>query len=205
MGTFFQDLRYGLRALRKQPLLTVVAVLSLGLAIGANTTVFTWLQTFVLNPLPAVQGYDRLVAVNTRAPGGGRWSVSYPDFRDWRAQSRTLDIAIADFTQVGMRVAEGGTERVWAVLTAENFFDVLRVPVALGRTFQRGEEDEAAQVAVLGWSFWQRRFSGDGTECAFDKPAIPQARGPSTPASAVGPRAYARPHHTGASSPRSIP
>lgn len=158
---FLQDLRYGLRALRKQPALTAIAVLSLGIAIGANTTVFTWLQTFVLKPLPAVQGYDRLVGVRTRAPGGGTWSVSFLDYRDWRAQSRTADVAIYDFVQAGMRVGEGSTERVWTDIVSDNFFDVLRVPAAIGRTFQRGEEDDVAQVPVLGWAFWQRRFSGD--------------------------------------------
>jgi predicted permease len=161
MGSFFQDLRYGLRALRKQPLLTAVAVLSLGLAIGANTTVFTWLQTFVLNPLPAVQDYDRLVVLNTRAPGGDLWSLSYADFKDWRAQSRTLDVTIFDFTQTGMRTEDGGTERVWTNMVSGNFFDVLRVPAALGRTFHRDEEDRDVPVAVMGWSFWQRRFHGD--------------------------------------------
>jgi predicted permease len=161
MGALLQDLRYGLRALRKNPGLTLVAVLSLGLGIGANTTVFTWLQTFVLKPLPAVQGYDRLVILNTRAPGGDLWSVSYADFRDWRAQSKTLEITIFDFRQTGMRTEDGGTERVWTNFVAENFFDVFRVPMALGRGFQRGAEDEDAQLAVLGWSFWQRRFHGD--------------------------------------------
>ncbi len=161
MSAFVQDLRFGLRALRKQPLLTIVAVLSLGLAIGANTTVFTWLQTFVFKPMPAVQGYDRVVMLNTRAIGGGDWSISYPDYRDWRAQSRTLDITIFDMLQAGMRTGDGGTERVWVNTVGDNFFDVMRVPAVLGRTLRPSDEENVAQVAVLGWSYWQRRFDGD--------------------------------------------
>ena len=77
METLLQDVRYAVRGLRKYPGLTVVAVLSLGLAIGANTTVFTWLNTFVLNPLPAVPEYDRLVTINTRGPSDAKWPLSF--------------------------------------------------------------------------------------------------------------------------------
>jgi predicted permease len=163
METLFQDLRFALRGLRKNPGLTLVAALSLGLGIGANTTVFTWMQSFVLRPLPAVAGYDRLVGLHTRAPGGGTWSVSYPDYRDWRAQSRTLDIAAFDDIQLGMRVGGAATERVWGELCSGNYFDVLGVRPALGRTFLPDEEERAAQVAVLNYAYWQRRFSGDSS------------------------------------------
>jgi len=70
MGSLWQDLRFGLRGLSRHPSLTAVAVVSLGLGIGANATAFTWLRGFVLRPLPAVSGYGRLVTVDTRAPGG---------------------------------------------------------------------------------------------------------------------------------------
>ncbi len=163
METLLQDLRFGLRGLRKNPGLTLIAALSLGLGIGANTTVFTWMQSLVLRPLPAVAGYDRLVGLHTRAPGGGTWSVSYPDFRDWRAQSRTMDVAAFDFIQLGMRVGGAATERVWGELCSDNYFDILGVAPVLGRTFLRGEEERAAQVAVLGYAFWQRRFSADSS------------------------------------------
>ncbi|MEK6769354.1 MAG: ABC transporter permease, partial [Gemmatimonadota bacterium] len=84
MEALLQDLRFAARTFARQPALTLIAVLSLGLGIGATSTVFTWLQGMVLNPLPAVPGWDRLVAAHTRAPGGGFWSVSWPDFQDWR-------------------------------------------------------------------------------------------------------------------------
>jgi predicted permease len=161
MERLLQDLRFGFRSLAKRPGLTVVAVLSLGLGIGANTTVFTWLQAFVLRPLPMVAGYDRMVAVNTRAPDGGSWSLSWPDFRDQREQSRSVELALFDMTQFGMRYGADATERVWGMVVSGNYFEMLRLRPAAGRFFQPREEDERAQVAVLGWSFWQRRFGGD--------------------------------------------
>jgi len=155
------DLRYGLRQLRKRPGLTLIAVLSLGLGIGANATVFTWMNTFVLRPLPAVPGFDRIVAVNTHAPGGGSWSVSYPNLRDWRAESRSLDIAGAAEGEVGLRGEQGGIERTWIAMASGNFFDVLGVKPALGRLLTLRDEDERAPVVVLGYAYWQRRFAGD--------------------------------------------
>ena len=161
MDSLAQDLRFGLRSLRKHLGLTVVAVLSLGLGIGANTTVFTWLNAFVLNPLPAVAGFDRLVIVNTQGPRGAEWDVSYPNLRDWRAASQAVELAGTEFFQLGLREGSGTTERVWGVLATGNYFDVLRVRPALGRTLTLRDEEERAAVAVLGYSFWQRRFAGD--------------------------------------------
>ena len=155
------DLRYGLRQLRKRPGLTLVAVLSLGLGIGANATVFTWMNTFVLRPLPAVPDFDRIVAVNTHAPGGGSWSVSYPNLRDWRAQSRSLDIAGAAEGEVGLRGDQGGIERTWIAMASGNFFDVLGVKPALGRLLTLRDEDARSPVVVLGYAYWRRRFAGD--------------------------------------------
>ena len=70
MESFLQDLRYGLRGLRRSPGLAAIAVLSLGLGIGAITTAYTWVDRFVLRPLPLVEGMDRMLVVTTRAPGG---------------------------------------------------------------------------------------------------------------------------------------
>jgi len=161
MGALLQDLRFGIRSLRKHLGLTFVAVLSLGLGIGANTTVFTWLNAFVLRPLPAVPDFGQLVAVNTRAPNGDAWSVSYPSLRDWREKSTSLDIAGSAMRQFGMR-GEGGTiERTWGALTSGNYFEVLGIRPALGRMLSLRDEQERLPVVVLGYSFWRRRFAGD--------------------------------------------
>jgi predicted permease len=161
MGTLMQDLRYAVRALARAKGFTAVSVLSLGLGIGAVTTIFTWTDRWVLNPLPVVQEADRLVYVQTRAPGGSTWSVSYPSYRDWQERARVFDgLTVFNLAQVGLRL-EGGTERAWALTTSANYFDVLGVPIFAGRAFRTEEEKNATQVAVLGYSFWQRRFHGD--------------------------------------------
>ena len=163
MESLLQDLRFGLRALRKRPGLTLIAVVSLGLGIGANTTVYTWMNTFVLRPLPAVPGFNRIVAVNTHGPGDATWSLSYPSLHDWREQSRSIDIAASALRQLGLR-GEGGTvERTWTAMASGNYFDVLGVRPALGRIFTLRDEEERAPVVVLGYAYWRRRFAGDST------------------------------------------
>ncbi len=90
-----QDLKYATRSLRKAPGFVLVVVLTLALGIGANATVFTWMEGLVLNPIPTVKDARALVALMTVTPGGGTQSVSYPDYLDWRSASRTLgDIVI---------------------------------------------------------------------------------------------------------------
>ncbi len=158
-----QDLRYALRMLRKNLGLTLVAVLSLALGIGANTAIFSWMDGLVLHPLPLVQRADRLVLFNTVGPGGAQWSVAYPDFLEWKAQARTVtDLSAFEFDQFGLRTT-GQAERAWGVYATADYFDLLGVRPLLGRFFR---QDEAAQpgsapVAVLGYGFWQRKFAGD--------------------------------------------
>jgi len=161
MGTLWQDLRYAFRALARAPGVSIVAILSLGLGIGAVTTIFTWIDRWVLNPMPVVKDAGRLLNVQTRAPGGEHWSVSYPSYRDWTARFRVFDgFTVFSLAQVGVRET-GGTERAWAITASANYFDVLGVPMIAGRAFRPEEEQGAAQVAVLGYSYWQRRFKGD--------------------------------------------
>jgi predicted permease len=161
MSPFFQDLRYAFRALARAPGFTTVSVASLGLGIGAVTTIFAWTDRWVLNPLPVVQDASRLTYVQTRSPGGGTWSVSYPSYRDWSARVRVFDgLTVFSLTQVGVRI-DGGTERAWGVTASANYFDVLGVPMIAGRSFHPDEERDASQVAVMGYSYWQRRFHGD--------------------------------------------
>ncbi|MEQ1840806.1 MAG: hypothetical protein ABL994_10375, partial [Verrucomicrobiales bacterium] len=91
MGSLWQDMRFAFRSFARQPALTLIAVLSLGLGIGATATVFTWLQGFVFDPLPAIPSADRLVVAHTLSPDKDTWTVSWPDFQDWRAGTGTAD------------------------------------------------------------------------------------------------------------------
>jgi predicted permease len=161
MESLWQDIRFAFRAFARQPALTLVAVVSLGLGIGATSTVFTWLQGFVFNPLPAVPGWDRLVVANTRAPDGSAWSVSWPDFQDWRAGARTVDLAAWEMAQLGLREGSGSTERAWGMLVSGNYFEGLQVGTAMGRVLSMDDERQGTPVAVLGHGYWQRRFAGD--------------------------------------------
>ena len=156
-----QDLRYALRGLAKAPGLAAVVVLSLALAIGANTTVYAWLEAFVLRPMPVARYADRMVWINTRAPNGDEWSVSYPTLKDWERGSHTTDGMLAfNFVQVNLRV-DGESDRAWASPVTGNYFDLLGVGAVRGRTFLPDEENAAAPVAVLNYGFWQRRFKAN--------------------------------------------
>ena len=127
MGDLWQDLRFGLRSMRQHLGLSLAAIVSLGAGISATTTVFTWLHTMVLNPVPAVPAWNRLVVAQTRAPGGGSWSVSWPDFQDWRPGARTVDLAAWDVMQLGLRDGTAPTERAWGMVVSGNYFEVLQV------------------------------------------------------------------------------
>ena len=164
METLLQDIRYALRSLRKTPGVTLVAVLTIGLAIGVNTTALTWMERFVLQPLPGVPESGRLVSLNTGGPGGDMWAVSYPDFRDWRSGNRSFEgIAAEAWLQLTMRAAGGPAQRAWGVAAPGSYFSVLGVRLALGRGFRPEDESSAAPVVVLSHGLWQRVFAGDST------------------------------------------
>ena len=163
MSSLWQDIRFAFRSFARQPALTLIAVVSLGLGIGATSTVFTWLQGFVFNPLPAIPEWGRLVVAHTRAPDNDTWEVSWPDFQDWRAGTKTVDLAAWEMTQLGLREGTGPTERAWGMLVSGNYFEDLRVGAMLGRVLRMGDEQERAPVVVLGHGFWQRRFASDSS------------------------------------------
>ena len=161
--TLWQDLRYSLRMLGKNPGFTVVAVLTLALGIGANTAIFSLGNVFIFRPLP-VKDADRLavVAVQFHAdadPG----QLSYPDFQDYRKQSNVFtDMTFYDLNLSGLGY-QGRADRVIMAYVPSNFFSMLGLQPALGRLIAPGEGDEpkTGPVVVLGHSYWVRRFGGD--------------------------------------------
>lgn len=163
MDHFFQDLKYAVRALRRTPGVVAVIIVSLGLGIGANTTVYSWMEAFLFHPLPLVPAPDRLVNVRSAAPDGSDWSMSYPTYLDWRDNARAFEgIAVADMIQLSLRT-DAQADRVWGMLVSGNYFDVVGVRPLLGRGFLPDEESNAAPVAVIGYGLWQRKFSGDSS------------------------------------------
>ncbi|MGH9350031.1 MAG: ABC transporter permease [Vicinamibacterales bacterium] len=155
------DLRYSVRMVLKNPGVTAAAVLSLALGIGANATIFTWVKSVLLNPLPAVPEPGRLLVLAPSARDGSERSLSYPNFRDIRDRARTFDLIGQDDTLLS--ISDGTrADRAFGMLVSGNYFDVVGVKPILGRTFLPSEDTtpSGAPVLVLSHAFWQRRFAG---------------------------------------------
>jgi macrolide transport system ATP-binding/permease protein len=161
-----RDLRHALRQLAKTPGFTAVALLTLALGIGASTTVFSWIERVLLNPIPGIADASRIVALETRSPSGELIDTSYPDFHDYRAQAKTLSHVFV-YKERPLNLGTGAaTERVWSQLVSGNFFDALGLRPRLGRFFaaaDRADEPAAAPVVVISESLWRRRFAADPT------------------------------------------
>jgi predicted permease len=158
----FQDLRFGLRMLFKNKAVTVVAVLSLSLGIGANTAIFSLVDRLLVRPLP-VEEPERLVTFNKGAAPDLFDKFTYPDFADYRDQNEVFD-GLVCFVETALNLSERGqTERVHALQVSGNYFSALRVTPALGRGFLLEEEraPDSPPVAVLSYGLWRRRFGAD--------------------------------------------
>ncbi len=162
------DLRFALRQLFKEPRFTAVAVLALAIGIGANTAIFSVVNAVLLKPLPFSQP-QQLVAwgsTENRSPGEtGFGSVSYPDFFDFRAQSKSFaDLAVYRLGSLAL-VGEGPAESLRTEKVSSEFFDVLGVHPLLGRPFRRDEEKAGGGpdgfTVVLSHAFWESHFKGD--------------------------------------------
>ena len=164
MSSLLQDFRYTLRMMSRNRGFTVVAVLTLAIGIGANTTVFTWIDAILLRPLSGVAQPERLVAVETVTPNGSFVPNSYPDYRDFRDHLKLVDgLAVSHpaFFSVGQ---QDHAERVWGELVSGNFFSVLGVKTALGRTFlpaEYGDKPGAFPLVVISDRFWRSHFDAD--------------------------------------------
>src|SRR5579859_827535 len=164
LETLAQDVRFAVRALAKRPSFVVVAILSLGIGIGVNATVFTWFKAVYLNPLPGVREARKLITINAEYKNDGAgYSNSYADLLYFRAHSRLFTSLFGHEIEM-LALGDGKyAEMTTGGIVSGNYFDVLGTPMALGRGF-RPEEDEALDrnpVLVLGYSLWQRRFAGD--------------------------------------------
>jgi len=159
----FEDVRYGLRALAKNRGLTAVAVLSLGLGIGANTTIFSLVHAILLRPLP-VREPARLAEVYTVDPRiPGDWGCSFPNFRDYRDRNSVFSSMFV-YTAVRLNLTGGAEPRpVTGQLTSANYFSTLGVNPVRGRGFLSDEDtgEGAHPVAVISYRFWQQEFAGD--------------------------------------------
>jgi predicted permease len=164
MSTLIQDLKFGLRMLAKNPGFTAVAVLTLALGIGATTTVFSWIDSVVLHPLPGVEKPGELLSFETVGPNGDALTTSYPDYRDYRDHLTTL-AGLASTQLEPLSVGEEDhAEQVWGELVSGNYFAVLGVKAILGRTFlpeEYGDKPGAFPIVVISHRLWRRRFNSD--------------------------------------------
>src|SRR5579875_1604504 len=162
MTSLLQDFRYGVRVLLKAPGFTVIAILTLALGIGANSTIFSWIDSTVLNPIPGVSNTSRLAELAAGKQGDPS-PISYPDYVDLRDHNRSLSSLMA-FSMWSMDLSGNNKpQRVWGVFSSANYFDTLRVRPILGRTFLpiEGTRPGGAPVVVLSYHLWQQRFGGD--------------------------------------------
>jgi len=164
MEQLWQDIRFSLRMLAKNPGFALVIVLTLGLGIGANTTIFTIVNRMILRPLP-VHNPDQLIVPAIEHPAHPfLHGLSYLDMKDYRDQSKDVlqDMAAYGIEFVGMS-ADNRPERLTVSCVTGNYFSMLGVQPGIGRLIlpSEGEIPGADPVMVLGYSYWMRRFGGD--------------------------------------------
>src|SRR6476659_2515965 len=161
--TLLQDVRYACRVLLNDPWFTVVAALALGLGIGLNTTVFTFVNAVLIRGLPFDHA-EQILYLNTRnVVTNDEQGVSIADLQDWRAQAHTFE-GLAAFDEHEMNVSDTGrpAERIGGADVTANTFQLLRQAPLLGRDFAPDEDQPgAAPVVILGYSVWKNRYGSD--------------------------------------------
>ncbi len=162
MSTLLQDFRYGVRVLLKSPGFSIIAILTLALGIGANSTIFSWINSTVLNPVPGVAN-TAVLAELAAGKEGDPSPISYPDYVDLRDHNRSLaNLMVFSLWQIDL-TGNAKPQRVWGELASANYFDTLGVHPFLGRTFlpAEGTRPGGAPVVVLSYELWQTHFGSD--------------------------------------------
>ena len=163
LADLWQDLRYAVRVLRKQPGFAAAAILTLALGIGANSAMFALVDATLLRPLPFPQP-DRLVKVWEQTPSAASSLVSPLNLRDWHTRSRSFDVIAGYVPNVGgmvMAGADGNAETVPRQWVTAGIFDALGIQPVAGRTFLPSDDVNRARVVVIGEGFWRTRFNAD--------------------------------------------
>src|SRR4051812_41758355 len=157
------DLKFAFRQLGKSPGFTLVAVLTLALGIGANTAIFSVINSVLLRPLPYPKA-DRIMVLNESSGPGQDFSVALPDYFDWRNDNTLFEhLAVTHKESRNLSgIADREAERVSCASVTRNFFDVIGLPAELGRTFSEDEDKVGAPpVVVISDRLWQRAFNRD--------------------------------------------
>jgi predicted permease len=158
-----QDLKFGLRSLGKNPGFSLLVILTVALGIGANTTVFSWINATLLNPVPGLTRPNEVVSLTLSKPGENPFPFTYPDVEAMRNGQRSFTgIAACNFATIDL-TGRGKPERLAAMVASANYFDVLGVRPFLGRGFLPPEDEKpgGAPVAVISYRLWQSHFAAD--------------------------------------------
>src|SRR5437879_13383022 len=162
--TTLQDLRFGLRMLRRSPGFSILAILCLTLGIGANAAVFSWIEGIPFRPYPAVAHQERLVAIGGTSRDEPRDTpLSWPDFQDLQRSCTLCEtVFVSKITGTTLSIGDRA-ERTTGSIVSANYFDAIGVHPILGRGFLPGEDigQSAHPVAVISYQLWQGRFRGD--------------------------------------------
>ena len=161
MSVLLQDLRYALRSFRNRPTFAAVAILTIAIGIGANTTIFSWLRSLVLNPFPGAAEPERIVAIENTAPDGEPITTSYLDFRDFRNNLHLVG-SVTAYRAYLFSVGEApNVERAWGEMTSGGVFEMFGVKPEAGRFFSSEEQDDAQNshaVVVISHGYWKSHY-----------------------------------------------
>jgi len=161
--SFWQDVRYSLRVIAKAPGFAAIVILTLALGIGANTTIFSWINATLLNPIPGLASPSEVVALSLGRPADNPFPFTYPDFEMMRdGQHSFAGLTGCNPTPMSL-TGKGKPERVWGTVASANYFDVLGVRPILGRGFLPVEDEKpgGAPVAVISYRLWQTHFGAN--------------------------------------------
>jgi putative ABC transport system permease protein len=161
MSTFFNDLKYSLRMLGKNPGYALTIVLILALGIGANTALFSVIQSILLNPLPFAQSERLVWLCMQNAKTGSEGSVSPPNFRDWNEQNTMFETMTAIDPEILNLTGQGDPMALKAWHVTKDFFNVFDSPPLLGHGFREAKQENKSQTVVLSHDLWQQLFTSD--------------------------------------------
>lgn len=163
METLLHDIRFGLRTMRKKLGVVVLIVITLALGIGANSATFNLVNAVLGRPLPVEKPANLVVLYTQKLKAEGLSNISYPDYVDYRDNNQVFSGLVA-YSALPLNLSTGeANERVWGEIVTGNYFDMLGVKAALGRTFTP-EDDRTPgghSLTVISYKFWQSRFSAD--------------------------------------------
>jgi predicted permease len=161
MNGLLNELKNALRTIVNTPSVAIVAILTIAVGIGANTTIFSWMRSLLLNPLPGTTQAERIVAVENTAPDGTPITTSYLDFRDYRDNLKLVNYVSAYRGYVFSVGDAPHAERVWGEMVSGGIFDMLGIQPEAGRFFSVEERDDAQNahaVVVISHAYWKSQF-----------------------------------------------